>query len=294
MKKSNKSHNIIELTMISPALLFYFAFLILPLIGGFAYSLTDWDGIQREINFIGLKNYITLFQDQYVLKPLWNSVLYAFVTMISLNVLALLFAIGLDREIKSKNILRACMFLPALLSPLVVGYIFSFIFSEPVASFGKWIGNESLANNLLGNVNLSLWGAMIAATWRMTGWYMIVYLAGLQTIPKSLYEAADVDGITPWKKFVHITFPLIAPSFTINMVLSVERALKEFDLVFSLTGGGPGNSSELVALTIYRETFGNHRTGYGSALGIILFLLIVIVSLVQMLWLRKRENNISY
>lgn len=291
MKKKTISNQTIEVLMISPALIFYIIFLVVPLIGGIYYSFTNWDGIQNHFEFIGIKNYITLFKDDYVRRPLINSLVYAIVTMIGLNVLALVFAIGLDRKIRSKNLLRACMFLPALLSPLVVGYIFSFIFSEPVAQFGKFIGNEVLSNNILGNVNYSLWAAIIASIWRMTGWYMVVYLAGLQTIPKDLYEAADVEGIKSWDRFIKITFPLIAQSFTINMILSVERALKEFDLVFSLTNGGPGNSSELIALTIYRESFGNHRTGYGSALGVVLFILIVIISLVQMIWLRKREEN---
>lgn len=281
----------ISFGMVAPALILYLLFQIWPLLGGFYYSLTDWDGIARNFSFIGIENYITLAQDEAVIIPLKNTFFYAFWSMILLNVLALAFALGLNREIKGKNFLRACLFLPAMLAPLVVGYVFSFIIGVPVAALGKLIGSEVMANNLLGSLKWSLPSVVIGTTWRMTGWYMVVYLAGLQTIPMELYEAADIDGVGIWKRFTHITFPLIAPAFTINMVLSLERAFKEYDMVFSMTGGGPGNSSELLALTIYNESFANHRGGYGSAIGILLFALIVIFTFIQMHWLREREEN---
>ena len=132
---------------------------------------------------------------------------------------------------------------------------------------------------------------ILVASWKMAGWYMVIYIAGLQSIDQSLYEAADIDGATGWKKFRMVTFPLLAPSFTINMVLAVERAFKEYDLVFALTGGGPGRSSELVSMTIYNESFTNKRAGYGSALGVVLFLIIVVIKLFQMKVLRRREDN---
>jgi raffinose/stachyose/melibiose transport system permease protein len=291
MTKSNKKELFVAIGMIAPALILYLLFQIWPLLGGFYYSLTNWDGIARNYQFIGIDNYITLIQDTNVLIPLRNSFIFAFFSMLLLNVFGLAFAIGLDREIKGKNFLRALMFLPAMLSPLIVGYIFSFIFSEPIAGIGAKLGIEVLKNNLLGSQQWSLICCIIAATWRMTGWYMVVYLAGLQTIPSELFEAADMDGATSWNKFKNITFPLIASAFTINMVLSVERAFKEYDMVFSLTGGGPGNSSELLALTIYNESFANHRGGYGSAVGILLFLIIVVLTFVQMRYLRRREDD---
>jgi raffinose/stachyose/melibiose transport system permease protein len=292
IKNNNRHENIlVSVGMVAPALVLYLLFQIWPLLGGFYYSLTDWDGIAQKFNFVGIANYVTLAHDSAVLVPLKNTFFFAFWSMLFLNVLALAFAIGLNREIKGKNFLRACLFLPAMLAPLVVGYVFSFIFSEPVASLGKLLGSEVMANNLIGSLTWSLPSVVVGATWRMTGWYMVVYLAGLQTIPTELYEAGDIDGVGAWKRFLHITFPLIAPAFTINMVLSLERAFKEYDMVFSMTGGGPGNSSELLALTIYNESFSNHRGGYGSAIGILLFALIVLLTFIQMHWLRGREDN---
>ncbi len=294
MKPHKLKNTYLEFLIVLPALIFYFVFVIYPLLGGIYYSLTDWNGVAATFKFIGLKNYFTLAGDKYVIEPLKNTFIYAFLSMILLNVLGLALAVGLDRIAKGKNVFRALFFVPAVLSSLVVGYIFSFIFSEPVSLLGKTWGIEVMANNLLGSKQFSLYMGVLVGAWKMAGWYMVIYIAGLQNIDQSLYEAADIDGATGWKKFRYVTFPLIAPAFTINMILSVERAFKEYDLMFALTGGGPGGSSELISLTIYGESFTNKRAGYGSALGVVLFLIILAITLFQMLVLRRRENDINY
>ncbi len=275
-----------------PALIFYLVFVIYPLFGGIFYSLTDWNGISPEFNFIGLGNYKNLAHDEFVLGPLGNSVIFAFSSMILLNVFGLLFAVGLD-NIAGKSFYRGLFYLPSVLGSLVVGYIFSFLFSVPFAEFGKLIGWEALANNALGSQDLALLMGILVSTWKGVGWYMVIYIAGLQNVDRSLHEAAIIDGASSWKRFWSVTFPLIAPAFTINMILSVERAFKEYDLIFALTGGGPGRASELLSMTIYNESFTNKRAGYGSALGVILFLIIVAVTLVQLAVLRRRENDIN-
>lgn len=294
MNPEKAKHSILEFLLIVPALFFYVLFVVWPLFDGIYYSMSDWNGINNVVNFIGIKNYIQLLHDPYVLLPLKNSFIYAFGSMILLNVIGLAFAVGLDNLRKSKNLLRALLFVPAVLSSLVVGYIFKFIFTEPISDLGKTLGIEVVANNLLGSKQYALIMAILVTTWKMAGWYMVIYIAGLQSIDRSLYEAAEIDGATKWKKFRFVTFPLIAPAFTINMVLSIERAFKEYDMMFALTTGGPGRSSELLSMTIYSESFTNKRAGYGSALGVVLFLIIVIITLCQMFVLRRRENDISY
>lgn len=290
---SRLRNNIIDFMFVTPALVFYIIFVVYPLFGGIIYSLTSWDGITSKIKFVGFKNYVELFQDEFVLLPLRNTIIFAFLSMVLLNVLGLLMAIGVE-NVKGKSFYRGLLYIPAVLGSLVVGYIFSFIISEPLSDFGAWIGNATIQNNLLGSKQYALYMGTIVAVWKNAGWYMVVYIAGLQTIDQSLYDAAIIDGATVWKKFRYVTFPLIAPAFTINMILSVERAFKEYDLMFALTGGGPGRSSELVSMTIYNESFTNKRAGYGSALGVILFLLIVIVTMCQLYVLRRRENDINY
>lgn len=282
-----------EFVVVVPALAFYLLFVIYPLFGGIFYSMTDWNGISSSFSFVGIQNYLTLLKDDYVLEPLRNTFIYALFTTIILNVLGLAMAVGIERLSHGKNLFRALLFVPAVLSSIVVGYIFNFIFSRTLSAAGESMGIAVMANNLLGSTSYSLAMGIIVASWKMAGWYMVIYIAGLQSIDQSLYEASDIDGATGWKKFRYVTFPLLAPAFTINMVLALERAFKEYDLMLALTGGGPGRSSELVSMTIYNESFTNKRAGYGSALGVILFLIIVLVTLFQMKVLRRRENEIS-
>jgi raffinose/stachyose/melibiose transport system permease protein len=293
MNMTKAKHSTAEFMFVVPALLTYLVFVVWPLIDGFRYSMTDWDGLRAQINFIGLENYINIFKDPYVLGPLKNTFIYALGEMLILNTLGLIFAVGLDNLTRGKNLMRSLLFVPVVLNSLVAGYIFKFLFTNPIADMGEALGIEVIAHNLLGSRDWALYMGILVNAWKMAGWYMVIYIAGLQSVDRSIYEAADIDGATPWRKFKDVTFPLIAPSFTINMVLSVERAFKEYNLMFALTNGGPGRSSEIFAMTIYNESFTNKRAGYGSALGIILFLIIVVLTMIQIFGLRRRENDLS-
>ena len=190
-----------EFLFVVPALVFYLVFVVYPLLGGIFYSLTDWNGISPGFNFIGLDNYINLAHDEYVLGPLWNSVIFAFVSMILLNVFGLLFAVGLD-NVAGKSFYRALFYLPSVLGSLIVGYIFSFLFTVPFSEFGKMIGWEALANNALGDPDLALAMGCFVATWKGVGWYMVIYIAGLQNVDRSLHEAAIIDGASAWSSLL--------------------------------------------------------------------------------------------
>ena len=286
-----RKSSFMEFMIVIPALAFYLLFVIYPLFGGIFYSLTDWNGVSASFNFINIENYIRLFQDKYVLQPLKNTYIYAFFTPIILNILGLAMAVGTETVARGKNVFRALLFIPAVVSSILVGFVFNFFFANVMADLGKAWDIPLLANNILGSTKHSLWMGILVSSWKMAGWYMVIYIAGLQNIDQSLYDAADIDGATSWKRFRYVTFPLLAPSFTINMVLAVERAFKEYDLIFALTGGGPGRSSELISLTIFNESFTNKRAGYGSALGVVLFVIIVVITLFQMKVLRRREDN---
>jgi ABC-type sugar transport system permease subunit len=194
---------------------------------------------------------------------------------------------------RAKGILRTLWFVPVVLSPLVVGYIWRYLFTVPMEELGRFLHIEVLANNLLGNHKTVLMSAVFVNIWRMAGYTMIIYIAALQNISTDIIEASRMDGVFGFRKFINIDFPLIAPAFTINMVLTLERGFKEFDLIFGLTYGGPGNASELISLTIYRESFVNFRAGYGSALGVILFVIISVCTLVQLGFLRRNEDVLA-
>lgn len=279
-------------TLTFPALAIYGIFVIVPLLGAIYYSMTNWNGLSKTFDFIGLDNYIYLFTEGYVWHTLGTTFKYTLSVTIIQNILAIILAVALDQNIKSKNVLRTMIFIVCTMSPLITGYVWSFIYSGPAMSLGKFLGIETLAFNVLSSDVWAIYAAAFASIWRMTGWTMIIYLAGLQLIPKELYEAADVDGVGSIRKFLNITFPLLAPAITVNIILTFERGLKDFDSIFALTGGGPGDSTSIIALSIYRETFFFSRAGYGTAVGIILFLLIVICTIIQLSFLRKREENV--
>ena len=280
------------LIMLLPMLILYLVFTVYPVIQGIFYSFTDWDGINSNFNMIGLDNYKNFFTDFVVLTPLKNTFIYAFFVTILQNICALALALALNQKIKTKNLLRTLIFIPVVLSALIVGYLWSYLFTEPIAQLGDFLGIEAMKYNLLGDPDTSLPAGIFVTVWKGVGYTMIIYLAGVQGVDQEIYEAAMVDGTKGFQRFRYITFPLIAPSFTINMVLVMEGAFKQFDLIFALTLGGPGNSSELLSLTIYRESFEYYRAGYGTTMGVILFLIIVILSLIELVGLRRREDKI--
>lgn len=290
-KQNRRRAAIIEFMLVLPALALYFVFVVYPLFDGIFYSMTDWDGVRKSFNFIGLKNYVDIMHDQYVLEPMKNTFIYAFFNTVFLNILGLLMAIGAESVRRGRNVFRALLYIPSVLSAILVGFVFNFIFDKSLGALGQKLGIQVMANNLLGSKSFALAMGILVTSWKSAGWYMVVYIAGLHNIDQSLYDAASVDGVTGWKRFRYVTFPLLAPSFTINMVLAVERSFKQYDLIYALTGGGPGRASELISMTIYNESFTNKRAGYGTALGVILFLIIVAITLFQMKVLRKREED---
>jgi raffinose/stachyose/melibiose transport system permease protein len=278
----------------APVLILFAIFVVWPFLGGIFYSLTKWDGIAPTFQFVGLDNFRTLFQDFYVTRPMIQTFIYSFLITIFQNVLSLIMALALNQKLRTKGLLRTLWFIPVVIAPLIVGYIWSFLFTNPIAQLGKALGIEDMANNLLGSRHTALYSGVFVSMWRNAGYTMVIYIAAFQNIPQEIYEAVHVDGARGWRRFWNVTFPLIAPAFTINMVLTMERGFKEFDMMFTLTNGGPENSSELISLTIYRETFEHFRAGYGSAMGVVLFVIIAVLSLVELYFLRRKEEDIVY
>ena len=281
------------LIFLLPATLIYSLFAMYPSASGLYFSLTNWDGISPSYKIIGLQNFIDIFQDKLFYSAVKHSFIFALVVVVLKNVLALFFAILLDRKLKLTGFFRSTFFVPAVLSSIVVAYTWVTIFN-PV--FGSWqvifeaIGLPGIAKlDLLGTAGTSLYTVAFVSVWQNMGYAMVIYLAGLQTIPAELYEAADMDGAGRWKQFVHVTFPLVFPAITINLILSSINALKEFDLVYILTGGGPFDSSQVIGTAIYKVAFEMNRFGYGIAMSLILFFIIATISLGQLWYLKRRE-----
>lgn len=271
-----------------PAFVFFFVFHTYPALQGIFYSFTDWKGY-GDWNFIGLKNYLNLLKDDRAGDSYLFTFKFAILSTIIVNIISLLIAIGLSAKIKFHMTLRAIYFMPFILSILIIGFIFNFIFAHVLPQLGDFLGWVWLSKNILGDPNLAWLGIVFVAVWQAVAFSTILYLAGLVTISQDLYEAASIDGAGSWTKFWKITFPMIAPFFTINMVLSMKGFLQVFDQIIALTGGGPGRSTESISLLIYRGGFEGGDFAYQSANAVIYFIVIVIVSVFQLRILNKRE-----
>ncbi|GAA3465804.1 carbohydrate ABC transporter permease [Nonomuraea roseola] len=260
--------------MVLPAFVLFFVFHTVPVLQGFYYSLTDSPGY-GEHAFIGLRNYVNLFKDDRILDAYLFTFQFAVVATILTNVIALAIAVGLSARIRFRTALRGVFFIPNVLAILIVGYIFNYLFSNYVPV-------------LLGE--LAWIGVVVVAVWQAVAFNIIIYLAGLQTIPEDLHEAARIDGAGSWRRFRSVVFPLIAPFFTVNMVLSLKNFLQVFDHIVALTNGGPGTATTSVSLLIYTGGFQGGEYAYQTANAIVYFVVIVLVSIFQLRILQRREQ----
>ncbi|WP_136607300.1 carbohydrate ABC transporter permease [Paenibacillus dokdonensis] len=277
--------------MTVPAVILFFIFMTLPALQGIYYSFTNWNGFGKHYDFVGFKNYINIFTDNNVGNAYLFTFKFAIVTTILTNVLSLLIALGLNAKIKFRNFFRGIYFLPNILSVLIVGYIFNYLFSNVFTIWGKNLGVSAFSTNILGNEHMAWIGIVIVAVWQGIAFNTILYLAGLQTIPTSLYEASNLDGASRWQEFWKITFPLIAPFFTINMVLAMKNSLMVFDQIIALTNGGPGRATQSISHLIYTGGFQGGEFAYQSANSVIYFIVIALISVLQLKFLQGRETD---
>lgn len=276
--------------MAIPALVLFLGLHTVPALTGMFFSLTDYAGYGTW-DFVGLANYVNLFQDDRVLNSYGFTFLFAISTTVVVNVLALSIAMLLNAKIRFRTGFRGIFFIPNVLAILIVGYVFNFILTNAVPLLGQWLGIDLLSSSILANKDLAWLGIVLVTAWQSIAFSTILYLAGLQTIPGELYEAAGIDGASPWRQFRSITFPLIGAFFTINMVLALKNFLQAFDQIVALTNGGPGTSTESVAMVIFRGGFQGGEYGYQMANAVIYLLVIVVVSMVQLRVLQRKEAD---
>ncbi len=276
-----------------PALVAILISVEIPFLMSVFSSFTKWNGLDRAQTFIGLENYKELILDDL---DMWKA--FGFTLRLTLgsvivtNITALLLAVLLDSDLKGKNTLRAAYYVPNIISLIIIGYIWRFIFSAGFESFFQITGLEFFMFSWLGDVKLVYFSVLMVSVWHSLGFYLVVYIAGLQTVPRDLIEAAMIDGASAVGRFFRVTLPLIMPSITVSVFHSLSNGLKAFDVIFSLTNGGPGNSTTTIALDIYRTAFVINRFGYGTAKSVILFLIILILSLFQVRMFKQREVEV--
>lgn len=264
-----------------PILALFICFNTIPLIRGIIYSFTNSRGF-GNYDYVGFRNYMDLFTDTRVLKSYWFTFKLAIVTTIVVNVISLLLALALNSKIRAKSFFRGAYFLPNILGSLVVGYIFNYFFTYIVPAVADMVGVEGLKSSILSNPNTAWIGIMIVCAWQAIAMNTIIYISGLQTVPVDVYEAGELDGATGIMKFRKLTFPLIIPFFSINMVLCIKNFLMVFDQIMALTKGGPAQSTESISYLIYNNGMSGGQFGFQSANAVVFFIVIVIISVMQM------------
>ena len=272
-----------------PILALFFCFNTLPLIKGVIYSFTNFRGY-GEFDWVGLRNYADLFTDARVGKSYLFTFKLAIVATIVVNVLSLVLALGLNSKIKFKSALRGMYFVPNILGALVVGYIFNYFFTYILPAVVKMMGGKG--DSILASSKWAWVAIVIVCAWQSVAMNTIIYISGLQTVPEDVYEAGSLDGGTGWKKFKNLTFPLILPFFTINMVLCMKNFLMVFDQIMALTKGGPAQSTESISFLIYNNGMAGGQFGFQSANAVVFFVVIVVISVLQMNFLGNKEEQL--
>ena len=274
-----------------PAVILVSATIYIPFILSGYYSLTKWNGISKDPEFIGIQNFITIFTDKS--SNFLNSILfttrYTVVFIIFANIFALALAVALTQKFKLANLMRGVFFVPYIMSMTIVGFIWKFIFSQGFAKLFEMTGWEWLNLSWLGNPKLAFYSVAFVGIWQSVGFYIVLYIAGLQAIPKDILEAATVDGASGFRRFFSVTFPMLWPSITTCVFMSLTNSLKVFDIILALTQGGPGKATASVTLEIYREAFQNNNYGLGSAESIVYFVFVLILTQVVLKAFNKRD-----
>ena len=276
------------LVLVLPGFIIFTIGLIIPLLLSFRYSLTSWDGMTPEKTFVGFQNYINLFKDKEFLDSWWFTLKFTIGNTIIQNIAALLVAIALDSGLKAQKIYRTAFFVPCLISAVVVGFIWLKMFSNVLPEINNWLGTN-FNFMLFGDSKTVLGGLLIANNWQWIGYWALIYLAGLQSVPGDLYEAAKVDGAGPIKRFFNVTIPMLAPAITICVVGITTGSLKVYDLLVSSTKGGPGRSSTSVIYKTYTTAINGRQYGYGSAMTVTLVVALLLVAVIQVKGLKSKE-----
>jgi raffinose/stachyose/melibiose transport system permease protein len=276
---------------LAPALVIYIAFLVVPFFGTVWYSLTNWTGV-GHYRFIGLRNYGNFAGDGTTLSALRNTVIWTVVMVVVPTIIGLLLANFLRGKGRWKGPVQAVFYLPAVLPMVGVALVWEWLYNPQFGflnDFLKAIGLKSLAMDWLGSATTAEPALLIAGIWVAVGFPMVLYLAGLQTIPPELYEAARVDGGSRWAVFRHVTLPGLRQMHIVIVALEVISSLQVFAIIYALTDGGPGNSTQVLGTWMYANVFQFSKVGYGSAVGIVLTIMAMIVTVPYVLWMTRGE-----
>ena len=291
---TKKKHpNLTLLLFTAPALLVYLVFKLYPAFSGIYYAMTNWNGLNKAYDFIGLKNFIDLMKDIYFWNSLWFTARYVVVMVAVANVAALTLAVAIESRRRAKGFFRTIFYMPNMISMVIGGYMWKFIFTKVLYYMADNWGIAFFDKSWIGDPKYAFIAIIIVAAWGMVGYLMIIYMAALQGVPSDLKEAASLDGAGPWKRFWKVVFPLIRHAVTICVFWTLNAGFQVFDVVYALTGGGPGRATQSAAIHIYEEAFkGNIRYGYATAKSVVLFLIVLLVTAIQIRITQRKEQEL--
>lgn len=280
-KKINWKKELMDFSFLAPSLILFLFIILIPLVRGVQYTFTNWDGLMPKLNYVGLKNYITVIHDKDLIQPICNTILFTLVTVVATNVIGLAVAMAVNKEFKGVNIIKSIIFIPLVVSLVLVSQMWMYVYSD----FFSMLGWKSP----LIDKKTSMLGLCIMSIWRESGLAMMIYLAGLKNIPTEINEAAIIDGAGFWQRFRNVTVPFLAPAFTYCIPLWLAAGLRMYDYSFVATSGGPQHSTETMAYYIYSYLFPYNKVGYGQTVAVLYLVVCIILSNFVTRTLRKRE-----
>ena len=280
-KKINWKKELMDFSFLAPSLILFLFIILVPLVRGVQYTFTNWDGLMPKLNYVGLKNYITVIHDKDLIQPICNTILFTLATVVAINVIGLAVAMAVNKEFKGVNIIKSIIFIPLVVSLVLVSQMWMYVYSD----FFSLLGWKSP----LIDKKTSMLGLCIMSIWRESGLAMMIYLAGLKNIPTEINEAAIIDGANFWQRFRNVTVPFLAPAFTYCIPLWLAAGLRMYDYSFVATSGGPQHSTETMAYYIYSYLFPYNKVGYGQTVAVLYLIVCIILSNVVTRTLRKRE-----
>lgn len=269
MNKKVKSKPI-NFSFLLPVLFFFGFSVIIPFFSGLHIALTDWNGVSKELNYVGFKNFINIFSNKDILQPVQNTICYTLIATIAGNIISLLLALAINRKFIGRTFARTAFFLPTAISVVLAVFIWGYIFRDVFRNLFGW-------NSLLGQKSTVILGIAIIHMWIDVGINMLVYLSSLTTVPKELYESADLDGATRIQQFFRVTLPMIVPAFTTCITLSLTYGLREFATPYAATQGGPAGASETIGIYIYNHLMSYNKAGYGQAISVVFTIALVLI-----------------
>lgn len=291
--KTRARQNLSLLLCVLPALAVYSVFKLFPALSGVFYAMTDWNGINQTYSFIGLANFAEVLQDMHYWRAMVFTLKYVLVMVVVANVVALTLAVAIESRQRAKGFFRTIFYMPNMISMVIGGYMWMFIFTRVLYYMADNWGMAFLDHSWIGDPNYAFIAIILVATWGAVGYLMIIYMAALQGVSPQLKEAAYLDGANSWQTFWRVTFPLVGHALTICVFWTLNASFQVFDVIYTLTGGGPGRATQSVALNIYEEAFlGNVRFGYATAKSTVLFVIVLLITIIQLRLMKGREQEL--